>query len=193
MPAERLIWYAALAATPGAAAFAYLLGLRGRRLYSMATACASMLVMVAAVPLLMFLGGRDLEAEHISTLSAVLVPFAALLWLIAVVVTPSGRRSEAGVARSATACILHMAAFLTVEPVPLVLIWIATSLTFTIGHLEPRFAGARRIAVAHLGLSTLFLTAGVVLANRTFGPDAVWEQWGISLILVAVKIGRAHV
>lgn len=181
MSLERFAWPAALAACPGAVLAAYALGLSGRRLFSLAAACGCALAAVSALPLAAeFLSAAP--APGVAPLSIVLVPFAALLWLLTVIVTPSGRRNDAGLARSAAACLLHMGAFLTTAPAPLVLIWIATSALFTTGNLESPFGRARRVTIAYLGASTVFLVAGAALADRT--------QWGVASILVAVMIRK---
>jgi len=192
MVASRLLWMTALAAPPGAVLAAYALGTRGRRLYTLAAAATSLLTAVAAAPLaLEFFRPLGSGPGNFSLLSTVLVPFAALLWLMAVVTTPSARLDDAGLARTAAACLLGMAAFLTAAPAALVLIWIATAVILAAGHLEPRFKAARRVIVSHLGFSAILLVAGAALAAwaRSRG-DAAPEQWGLALILSAVVIRK---
>ncbi|HVA65587.1 MAG TPA: proton-conducting transporter membrane subunit [Elusimicrobiota bacterium] len=192
MSASRLLWTAALAALPGAVLAAYALGARGRRLYALAAAAAGLLTVVAAAPLaLEFFRPMGSGPGNFFLLSTVLVPFAALLWLMTVVTTPSARLDDAGLARTAAACLLGMAAFLTAAPAALVLIWIATSAILAAGHLEPRFEAARRVIFSHLGLSTILLVAGAALAAWARGRgDAAPEQWGLALILSAVVVRK---
>ena len=201
MPIDR-VWLAAVAACPVAFLCAYLFGVRGRRLYRLATGCAAALTVVAALPLLAeCLGANSLRftplgapagalGERFSSLSIVLVPFASLLWLMAVVVTPAGRSDESGLARTALACVIDLLAFTTVSPVALMAVWIAGSLILIFGQTESRYARARLVAVAYLGLSTALLVAGITLA---FAPAAIaggWRPSGVALILAAVLIRK---
>ncbi|MDE2313626.1 MAG: hypothetical protein KGL04_05590 [Elusimicrobia bacterium] len=188
MGVEKILWFACLAVPPAVVLAAYAFGLRGRRFYFSAVACASLLVPISSIPLALEL--TRATTPHFGVLPIVLIPFAAFLWFLAVIVTPSGRISEAGVARTAAACLLEMAAFAIVAPVPLALAWIATSAILLAGHLDAEFAEAKRIIYAYLGLSVVLLTAGLILASWARGRDAVLEQCGIALILLAVMIRK---
>ena len=185
MGTERDLWIAALAALPAAVLTSYALGARERRLYYIAASCAALLTAVAAVPLALELI-RPTEAKPLST---VLVPFAAFLWLLTVVVTPSAILDSARIARTAAACLLDMGAFLTESPAVIVLAWIGGFLLLAEGHGEPLFKRARRIIIAHLGLSSVLLAAGAALQ-----AGARWraglEPWGIALILAAVIVRK---
>lgn len=185
MEAERLLWLAALAAFPSAVIGSYALGVRGERLLRLSIACSSLLTAVTAVPLAAEFCLRNFVWQGCHPLSAVLVPFAALLWLLSVAVTPSGRLDEAGLARNAAACLLQMAAFLTISSAALIAIWIASALLFAFSHQEPRFTRARRLILSHLGLSSALLIAGVALMKYCRGHVGL-EQWGVALILLAV-------
>ncbi|HEX4048174.1 MAG TPA: proton-conducting transporter membrane subunit [Elusimicrobiota bacterium] len=181
MPAERLVWLGFLALWPGAVLAAYFIGVAGRRLRFFATTCAIALTLASSFPLAAELLRPTPSPGRFPALSLVLLPFAALLWLLTVIVTPSSRRTEAGFARTAASCLLDLAAFSTVAPAALIAVWIASSLILAASHSESRFAEARRIIVAHLGLSTVCLAAGALLAP---------SQWGVGLILIAVLIRK---
>lgn len=181
MPAERLAWLGFLAVWPGAVLAAYFFGASGRRLRFFATACAAVLTLASSFPLAVEFLRPTPSPGRFPALSLVLLPFAALLWLLTVIVTPSSRRTEPGFARTAASCLLDMAAFSTVAPAALLAVWIASSLILAASHSKSRFAEARRIIIAHLGLSTVCLAAGVLLAP---------SQWGVALILVAVLIRK---
>lgn len=199
MGIEVLPWLAALAAGPGATAGAYGLGVRGRRLYLLAAVCAFFVAAAATAPLAVLLLGRHSwfpgpwrvlqgpTAHPLAPLPLVLVPFAALLWLLTVLVTPTGRLDEASLARTAGACLMTMAGFLTASPWLLVLLWAGTCAIYAAGHAEPRFNHARRVAAFFMGLSTLLLAAGCLLQGwgARGGP---WELVGVGLILAAALI-----
>lgn len=189
MALERLLWIAALALFPAIVLGAYALGVRGRRLYSLSAVCGGLLVLAAALPLIAGLRTAG-AAPGETSLSIVLVPFSAMLWLVTIVVTPNGRRDDAGLARSAASCLLQLAAFLTVSPALLAAIWIATSALYAASNADAAYRRARRVAVAHLGLSAFFLMAGMALAGWAQGRSALLEQWGIGAILLAVMIRK---
>ncbi len=180
MNLELGVWLAALALLPGAVLLACLFGASARRLYVVAASCAAALACVSALPLVLV--HRAPAAWPLPPLSMVLVPFAALLWLLTVVVTPSGRRTEAGFARTAAACMLDLGAFLTDSPVLLLAIWAAGGALLLASHPGRPYARARRVAAAYLTASTVLLAAGVALA----GPGAGPAPWGAGLILAAV-------
>ncbi|MDE1977354.1 MAG: hypothetical protein KGI84_08875, partial [Elusimicrobia bacterium] len=162
MGVEKILWFACLAVPPAVVLAAYAFGLRGRRFYFSAVACASLLVPISSIPLALEL--TRATTPHFGVLPIVLIPFAAFLWFLAVIVTPSGRISEAGVARTAAACLVEMAAFAIVAPVPLALAWIATSVILAAGHWDAEFAEAKRIVFAYLGVSVVLLAAGLILS-----------------------------
>ncbi|MBI4346571.1 MAG: hypothetical protein HY553_06930 [Elusimicrobia bacterium] len=180
-------WLAALAALPGSVIGAYAAGERGRRLYRVAAACACLLVACAALPLALRLGGAP-AGFRFPALASVLVPFAAVLWLITVVVTPSGRRDESGFARSAAACLLQMGAFLTTHPAALVAATAANAALFVTANREPDYGGARRLALAYLTPATVCLAAGAAVLAWPGGAGPLVEQLGAAAVLGGVMV-----
>ncbi|MEK7743840.1 MAG: proton-conducting transporter membrane subunit, partial [Elusimicrobiota bacterium] len=187
MGIDSLLWLVILAAPTGAVLGAYRLGLRGRRLYLLCAACACLLAAAAAAPLALRLLGRP-AWSGLAPLPLLLVPFAALLWLLTVLVTPASRLDEASLARTAAACLMTMAAFLSASPWLLLLLWAGTCAIYAAGHGEPRFDRARRVAVAYMGASVVLLAAGCLLRAWGGPRGGVWEQTGCGLILAAALI-----
>jgi NADH-quinone oxidoreductase subunit M len=135
-----------------------------------------------------FLSALELLRAHpLGPLPLALVPFAALLWLLTVLVTPASRLNEASLARTAMVCLLTMGSFLTASPRLLLLLWGGTAAIYVAGHDEPRFERASRVATVLMGLSTVLLGAGVFLAawERRLGATA---PWGCGLILASALV-----
>lgn len=200
MGTDTAVWLASLAAPPATAIAAYSLGLRGRRLYVLASVCACVLALAAAGPLaIQLLPGQaaveprlaleGLQAHPLWPLPVVLVPFAALLWLLTVLVTPTAHLDEASVARTAGICLLTMGAFLAWSPWILVLLWGGTAAGYLAGHTAPRFARARRVATAYMGLSTVLLAAGAMLGAAGAGGAVGLASVGFIMIATMIREG----
>ncbi|MBI3554535.1 MAG: hypothetical protein HY077_18735 [Elusimicrobia bacterium] len=187
MGIEALIWAAALAVPPSAVIAAYAFGIRGKRFYILGVGCACVLVAAALAPLPLRLLAQPAWLGHpLGPLPLVLVPFAALLWLLTVMVTPTGRMNEATLARTAAVCLLSMGSFLTASAWLLVLFWAGTVAVYVAGHAEPAYERARRVAAVYMGLSVILLAAGVGLTSWGVGPAAA--RIGAGLILAAAMI-----
>lgn len=200
MGTETTVWLAAVAAPPAAAIAAFAAGLRGRRLYLLASVAASVLAVVSAAPLASHLrlgpgGGAavlelaGLNGHPLWPLPLVLVPFAALLWLLTVLVTPTAHLDEGSVARSAGVCLLTMAAFVTWSPWLLVLLWAGTAAAYLGGHTAPRFARARKVATAYMGLSTVLLAAGALVAAAGEGRAVTLASVGLVMAAAMIREG----
>lgn len=200
MQTEALSWIVALAIPPATVIAAYGLGLRGRRLYALATACACLLALLAAAPLAATLLPispwlqkqidplQSPQAHPLGPMPLVLVPFASMLWLLTVLVTPSSRLDEKSLTRTAAVCMLIIGSFLTTSPWMLLLFWMGTVLIYIAGHAEPRFNRVRRVATITMVLSTTLLAAGIALSTWYRGRGGVAEQIGIGLILLAALV-----
>ena len=116
-------------------------------------------------------GGEELI--RIDTLSRVLLPFAAGLWLLTVAVTPRASLDRRGLRRTAFATLLTLASFLTESAVALLLLSAASVWTFLSALADPAHRYQRRVVAVYLGASTLLLAVGVALssvrASRTRG------------------------
>ena len=136
-------------------------------------------------------GGEGLV--RIDALSAVLLPFAAGLWLLTVAVTPRVALDRRGLRRTAVATLLTLASFLTESAVVLLLLWAASVWTFLSALADPAHRYQRRVAAVYLGASTVLLAAGVVLLvspgvqNTTIETTAMW------LIVVAALMRKGIV
>lgn len=139
-------------------------------------------------------GGEGGEAiVRINTLSAVLLPFAAGLWLLTVAVTPRAALDRGGLRRTALATLLTLASFLTESALMLLLLSAASVWTFVSALSDPAHVRQRRVAAAYLGTSTLLLGAGIVLIGRAGVEYPRLETAGLSLIVIAALIRKGIV
>src|SRR6185436_18779368 len=86
---------------------------------------------------------------RIDTLSSVLLPFAAGLWLLTVAVTPRGSLDRGGLRRTALATLLTLASFLTESGVLLVSLSVASVWTFLSALDDPAHRYQRRIVATY--------------------------------------------
>ena len=130
---------------------------------------------------------------RIDTLSAVLLPFAAGLWLLTVAVTPRGALDRGGLRRTAFATLVTLASFLTESAVLLVLLSVASVWAFLSALSEPAHRRQRRIAAVYLGFSTLILGVGVGLLISPGAQGTIAETAGLWLIVVAALVRKGIV
>jgi NADH-quinone oxidoreductase subunit M len=125
---------------------------------------------------------------RIGTLSSVLLPFAAGLWLLTVAVTPRAALDRRGLRRTASATLLTLASFLTESAVVLLVLWSASVLAFLSALADPAHQYQRRVVAVYLGASTLLLGVGVALLvspgveNTRIETVAMWLIVGAALI-----------
>jgi NADH-quinone oxidoreductase subunit M len=129
---------------------------------------------------------------RLDALAALLVPFAALLWVLAVGVAPRANLDRAGIRRTALATWIHVATFLSASPALLVLLWIASVAVLLRGLAAGGSPRALRLAATYLGASCLLLTAGVALLGAAAG-DGRLTTAGSALVLFAVMIRKGIV
>ncbi|MCC7418529.1 MAG: hypothetical protein IT176_15445 [Acidobacteria bacterium] len=199
-------WIGLLIALPLASAVASYLPLtldRLRRLMviSAAAMLAAALVVAVSPPLRAFSVRTDVlgwasGAEalvRIDALSAVLLPFAAGLWLLTVAVTPRAALDRAQLRRTAVATLVTLAAFLTESAVALLVLWLASIWTFLSALGDPSHRHQRRIAAAYLGFSTLLFALGVVLLIGPGARSARLEALGVWLLAGAALVRKGIV
>jgi NADH-quinone oxidoreductase subunit M len=133
-------------------------------------------------------GGEDLI--RIDTLSSVLLPFAAGLWLLTVAVTPRGSLDRSVLRRTALVTLLTVMSFLTESAVLLLLLWVASVWTFLSALADPEHEYQRRVAAVYLGASTLLFAAGVALLVTLGVQDPQVETVGMWLIVAAALIRK---
>jgi NADH-quinone oxidoreductase subunit M len=203
---EARLWLAALAALPGLVIGASYLHPDVERLRRLAVISAITMVLMALViafsPPLREVSIRtsafswDPGGEaivRIDMLSAVLLPFAAGLWLLTVAVTPRASLDRGGLRRTALATLITLASFLTESAVVLLLLSVASIWTFlsALGDAAHRYQ--RRIVASYLGFSTLVFGLGVGLLigpgveNTTIETAALW------LIVIAALVRKGIV
>jgi NADH-quinone oxidoreductase subunit M len=201
---DAWLWLGALVGLPTLVASASVMRTDVERLRRLAVACsATMLIAAMGVAISPALhdfsiqssalvpasGGRSII--RLDTFSAVLVPFAAGLWLLTVAVTPRGALDRAGLRRTALATLITLASFLTEHPVLLVMLSIASVWTFVSaldGHQYQR-----RIVAVYLGGSTLALALGVVFLVGPGRSNPAFETAGMWLIVIAALVRKGIV
>jgi NADH-quinone oxidoreductase subunit M len=198
---DARVWLAGLVAMPALVIAASCLHVDVERLRRLAVASAVVMVLLALViplspPLRDFSirtaaltwvpGGEDIIRIH--TLSSVLLPFAAGLWLLTVAVTPRAALDRAGLRRTALATLLTLTSFLTESAVLLLLLSVASVWTFLSALADPAHRYQRRIVAVYLGASTLLFAVGVALLispaveNTTVETVAMWLIVGAALV-----------
>ena len=130
---------------------------------------------------------------RVDTLSAVLLPFAAGLWLLTVAVTPRAALDRAGLRRTAFATLVTLASFLTESAVVLLLLSVASVWVFLSALADSAHRHQRRVAGAYLGFSTLMFAAGVVLLISPAGQGPYAETVGLWLIVIAALVRKGIV
>lgn len=187
-------WLVAVLAVPGAVAAVGLLRIDAERMRRVALAGAGLLVAVTLLPLLgdpppASPGVADAPILGVDELSRLLVPFAALLWLLAVGVTPRHALDRAGIRRTALATLVTTGVFLTRSPALLVLLWALSVLILLRGLAAGGFRRAHRVAATYLGASTLLFALGVAV-RAVAGDGSPGAGAGNACILLAVMIRK---
>src|SRR5687768_13394469 len=173
---DARLWLAGLVALPALVIGASTLRLDVAQLRRIATAAALAMLLVAlgiaVSPSLHSVSIRTSALSwvpggeaiiRIDPLSAVLLPFAAGLWLLTVAVTPRAALDRGGLRRTGLATLITLASFLTESAVALLLLSIASVWTFLSALADPAHQYQRRIVAAYLGFSTLLFGIGVAL------------------------------
>jgi NADH-quinone oxidoreductase subunit M len=133
------------------------------------------------------------EIVRIDTLSSVLLPFAAGLWLLTVAVTPHAALDRPGVRRTAVATLITLASFLTESAVMLLVLAVASVWTFLSALAGPAHRYQRRVVAVYLGLSTLVFAAGVALLVSPGVQNTPVETAAIWLIVIAALVRKGIV
>jgi NADH-quinone oxidoreductase subunit M len=202
---SRLLSLAALGALPLLVIVASYLRLDVERLRRLAVASAAAMLLtalaVAASPgmrtisvrtsrLSWIPGGEELI--RLDTLSAVLLPFAAGLWLLTVAVTPRAALDRGGLRRTALATAITLGSFLTESAVALLLLSIASVWTF-LSALGDAHRYQRRIVAAYLGGSTALFGIGVALLIGPGARHTTIETAGLWFIVIAALVRKGIV
>lgn len=137
-------------------------------------------------PLAVVTGG---PVFRIDALSGPLVPLAALLWILAVGVTPRMSLDRHGIRRTALATLTTLAVFLTESAPLLVILWSLSIVILLRGLAAGGYRRALRVAGVYLAASTLLLVLGVAASRPDGGGEG--RSWLASfLILLAVMIRK---
>jgi NADH-quinone oxidoreductase subunit M len=201
-----LLWLAVLVALPVVVVAATYLRLGVERVRTLSVA-ASIAMLLTALFVSRSPAMRDLSIRtdalswapggdaviRLNTLSAVLLPFAAALWLLTVAVTPRAALDRGGLRRTALATLVTLASFLTESPVVLLMLSVASVWTFLAALDDPSHARQRRIVWAYLGFSTLMLAFGVALLVGPGPSHPSLERTGLWLIVIAALVRKGIV
>ncbi len=206
MMSDAPLWLAGLVALPTLVIGGSFLRLDVERLRRLAVASAVVMLQAALViamsprlrgfaihtsALSWVPGGEGLI--RVDTLSAVLLPFAAGLWLLTVAVTPRAALDRGGLRRTAVATLITLASFLTESAVVLLVLSAASVWTFLSALADPAHQYQRRIVSAYLGFSTLLFGVGVALLVGPGGQNATIETVGMWLIVIAALVRKGIV
>jgi NADH-quinone oxidoreductase subunit M len=200
------LWLVGLVALPALVIGASFLHADVERLRRFAVASALLMLLgalaVAASPRLQNLSIRTSALTwapggeaiiRVDTLSGVLLPFAAGLWLLTVAVTPRAALDRGGLRRTALATLITLASFLTESGVVLLLLSVASVWTFLSALSDPAHQYQRRIVAAYLGFSTLLFGVGVALLIRPGAHNTAIETVGLWLIVIAALVRKGIV
>jgi NADH-quinone oxidoreductase subunit M len=200
---DQRLWLAGIALLPALVIAASFFSLEVERLRQLSVACAMCMLLaaleVAISPQLRVLSIRTgvlswlTEGEailRIDTLSSVLLPFAAALWLLTVAVTPRASLDRRGLRRTALATLFALSSFLTESGVILLLLSAVSVWTFLSALSGPAHQKQRRIVLVYLGASTLIFGIGIVLLIGPGVGHAKLETAGMWLIVIAALIRK---
>lgn len=203
---DARLWLTAVVGLPALVIGASLLRVDVERLRRLAVACAIATVLAALVvplsPSLRVFAIRSSaltwapdgeQVIRVDTLSRVLLPFAAGLWLLTVAATPRAALDRRGLRRTALATLLTLASFLTESPVVLLLLSVASVWTFLSALGDQAHRHQRRVVSVYLGASTLLLGAGVALLVSPGAQGTRIETVAIGLIVVAALVRKGIV
>ena len=203
---DALFWLAGLVALPSLVIGASFLHADVERLRRLAVVAAAGMLLAALIiavsPQLRALSVRTSALTwipggeaivRIDTLSAVLLPFAAGLWLLTVAVTPRAALDRGGLRRTALATLITLASFLTESAVVLLLLSVASVWTFLSALGDPAHRYQRRIVAAYLGFSTLLFGVGVALLVSPGAQNTTLETAGMWLIVIAALVRKGIV
>jgi NADH-quinone oxidoreductase subunit M len=203
---DARLWLAGLVALPALVIGASFLRVDVERLRRLAVVSAAAMLLAALVvavsPGLRALAIRSSALTwtpggeaviRIDTLSAVLLPFAAGLWLLTVAVTPRAALDRGGLRRTALATLITLASFLTESAVVLLLLSAASVWTFLSALADPAHRHQRHIVAVYLGFSTLLFGAGVALLVGPGARNTTAEAVGMWLIAIAALVRKGIV
>ena len=203
---DARLWVAGLVALPAVVIGASFFRLDVERLRRLAVVSAVAMVLAALViavsPTLRSISIRTSALSwvpggeaviRIDTLSAVLLPFAAALWLLTVAVTPRAALDRGGLRRTALATLITLASFLTESAVVLLILSVASVWTFLSALADPTHQYQRRLVAVYLGASTLLFGIGVALLIGPGSDNTTIETAGMWLIVIAALVRKGIV
>jgi NADH-quinone oxidoreductase subunit M len=203
---NALLWLAALAALPLIIVGATFLRIDVEKLRRLAVALAALMLLsalaAAASPAVRAISIRSTaltrvaggeQVLRVDTLSAVLLPFAAGLWLLTVAVTPRGALDHGGLRRTAVATLITLLSFLTESGIVLLILSTASIWTFLSALGDPAHKHQRRIVAAYLGGSTLVFAVGIAFVVGSGARHTPIETAGLWLIAIAALVRKGIV
>jgi NADH-quinone oxidoreductase subunit M len=203
---DARLWLGAFVAVPAFVIGVSFLRLDVERLRRLAvTSAIAMLIGTLVVPLMPSLRDFSLRSSALSwspggesvvridTLSSVLLPFAAGLWLLTVAVTPSAALDRRGLRRTALVTLITVASFLTESAVALLLLSCGSVWTFLSALADPAHRHQRRVIAIYLGLSTLMFAIGVALLISPGVQNTALETIAMWSIVIAALIRKGIV
>jgi NADH-quinone oxidoreductase subunit M len=200
---DPVFWLASIALLPALVIAASFFHLEVERLRRFAVVSAGAMVFatlaVAVSPHLRVLSIRSNALSwlpggeaivRIDSLSSVLLPFAAGLWLLTVAVTPRALLDRGGLRRTALATLITLASFLTESAVIILGLSAASVWTFLSALSDPAHRGQRRVVLSYLGISTLIFGVGVALLIGPWVRNTTIERAAMWLIVIAALVRK---
>ncbi len=199
MPELTVPWTVITLGLVGLGVLATYAPLGGRTLRRIATTLAILALAAASGPLVE-LGARGASeitdpwtSGAIDELSALLLPFGALLFSFIAVVRPRAT-SDARTVRSCFVAELTMLAlFLTKDELLIGVLWLASIGALLFGMRGPAQRRVFAVASRYLGVSGLFVVLGVLALRFGARLDARLEGVGVLLVLLAAMVRKGIV
>lgn len=194
------VWLAAIFGLPLGCLLLAKTRMEVTRLRIAAIVMASLLIVVAALPLVLASlqslripppalvpgSGAILRVDE---LSRVLPLLAAGLWLFTIVATPTIVLGKDELRLAAQSTLFTLAAFLTEHPLVLVLAWAGSVAAVRHSLTTPR-STRRHVAGTYLGVSTLLFAAGAVLITGPTSHGSALELTALGLIVAGAMIRK---
>jgi NADH-quinone oxidoreductase subunit M len=203
---DARVWLAGLVALPSLVIGASFLRVDVERLRRLAVASA-LLMLAAAIAIAVSPGLRGFAIRtttltwapggeavvRVNPFAAVLLPFAASLWILTVAVTPRASLDRGGLRRTALATLITVASFLTESAIVLVLLSGASVWTFVSALEDPAHRNQRHIVASYLGGSALLFGVGVALVIGPGVHNPTLQAVGMWLIVISALVRKGIV
>jgi NADH-quinone oxidoreductase subunit M len=133
--------------------------------------------------------GLAVPLFRVDAFSSVLLPFAALLWVLTVTATPRARLNRDDITRTALSTFITLCAFASAHPLVLTVAWFFSSFLLVAALGANEHAHARRVVIVYLGVSCAAFLAGVTLLALP-SSNPLTKTAAVLLVVVAAMIRK---